>query len=267
MKTEYKKLAKEMSELIVGIDELSTNCVTLNPTQCAFGEDAKSKKIHIKANIGGPINIDQYAEANPKILFLLKESYISADLFDKGDRGGHNQSEEYRDTPYPTGNTTWDRMVEAVAGIVSPDENLSNEQMKSIFNKHACVINVNHFPGVAIGGTDSNNTIGEWSKINYDFICRQISIYKPDVIIGGHTLNSIFENEGLKFHPNMIKVDFNILGYNFRKEDNGIVDSCDYYYYFNKDVVMINAYHPSSRTAFVKDTINTYFEAKKIKLL
>ncbi len=262
MKTEHEKLLREMSKLLVGVDELNHNCVTLDPMQCAFGEAAKSKKIQIRANIGGAIDIDQYRIANPKILFLLKESYISADEFYDGDCGGHNQSDEYKDTPYPTGVTTWDRMIQVVAGIVSPNENLSSEQMKSIFNKHTCVINVNHFPGVSIGGADSNNAIGEWAKINYDLICRQISVYKPDVIIGGNTLNSIFKNEKLEFRPDKITVDYNILGYYFRKEDNGIVDGCDYYYYFNNDVIMINANHPSSRTSFVEDVLNTYFKAK-----
>lgn len=76
------------------------------------------------------------------------------------------------------------------------DKNNASEKEEAVMNKvmnHICILEVNHFPGLAFSGSDSeDNTIGKWADINAELLKLLISFYSPKIIIGGNTIGHFF---------------------------------------------------------------------------
>ena len=244
---------------------------TINPFNC---EESATNTIKIEANEAGPINPKKYKNAALKILYLLKEPYISIDSYKSGDRGGHNQSEERDIDPISDGNRTYRRVIDSAAMIGSlynilPEySSLSEKEKIELFRTSVCVLNVNNFP--CIGTKSDDRLIKKWARLNERPIIEQIRKNSPDIIVGGHTLGYFFEEETYQIPKNMRdwilekqpanrnmyygdngKAMLSLLGYHiplicqmqslinaYGTQDN------DFYCYFNKDVIFINANHP-----------------------
>lgn len=64
-------------------------------------------------------------------------------------------------------------------------EDLNSED---VVMKHICILEVNHFPGLALANKDSDDSkINEWAGINYELIEKLIFFYNPNIVIGGWT--------------------------------------------------------------------------------
>ncbi len=213
---------------------------TIDPHMESDGAD----DVIIKANCFGPIDPKEYLNVNPRILFLLKEPYITEDSFKKGDRGGHDQAKERNENPLgDSGDQTYKRIISAAYAIVKR-ESFKNEHLKegseafNIFRKHVCIINVNNIPRV--GGSSKNGLLKKWATINKEFIQKQIELYKPDVIIGGHTLQH--------FRPSQITnisigQSFEIFSYHVTLEKKD--ERWWLYSDKEKNVLFIDAYYPT----------------------
>lgn len=61
--------------------------------------------------------------------------------------------------------------------------------------KHLCILEVNHFPGLAFASTDSDDgIIKNWAYLNDNLIEKLINFYAPVVVIGGYTLEYFFSS-------------------------------------------------------------------------
>lgn len=51
--------------------------------------------------------------------------------------------------------------------------------------KHLCILEINHFPGIAIKNTESDDSlIPQWADINTNLLKALIDFYAPNIIIG-----------------------------------------------------------------------------------
>lgn len=260
----------------------------------------------IFANSFGPFYPSEYFKReNFRIVWLLKESYIMKDSWVKGDRGKHNQAKEYIDyfEAYGEfGNTTYDNILKLSRTILTTldviDENASHKEVLY----HICILEVNHFPGLAFNGTDSNDKlIGEWAALNTVLIKLLIKFYAPSVLIGGMTLGHFFP-DGYRYDsdnkpendyghdsdnkPKKIKNNHNFrhimsgikqgiemlesLGLTCLKGDENIKNTGNYIFKTKENIFLIDAYHPCraynySTTQIKKDAdiINQWLNTKK----
>lgn len=253
---------------------------TINPYDCGKSD---VHTIKIFPNSYGPIDSNSYNRSACKILFLLKESYISVDNFlTKEDRGGHDQSKERYDDPRCDNNRTYINIINCSSEILSimgclsiPYSEMKNEQKDDCFRNNVCILNVNKYPGI---GTSSNdNLIAKWASINTETIKEEIKEFSPRIIIGCGTLNHFFSGENFKIqkicewyeknspdcgelHTLYNNKLLSLLGYDIPlvNPSNGEFNLCnssanDYYTYFSKDIIIINASHPTSRQEWQKN--------------
>lgn len=149
----------------------------------------------IFANSFGPWRAKEYFELdgspqNPRIIWLLKEPYITKSEFKKGDRGGHNQVLdffEWESLETPT-HINIVKITKVFLERIAGKELSYKEAMSNI-----CLLELNYFPGLAFKKTDSNNKlIEDWAKINQKVLHSLIKFYSPNIIIGSQEImNSI----------------------------------------------------------------------------
>lgn len=179
---------------------------TINPylfpekvrTNIQSGEEYLYEKIF--ANSFGPFNPEEYFKIDRKfrIVWLLKEPYILPGSWYNGDRGGHDQAQGYykegwdviRQSPDNGGNPTIANLLryskKLLEGLIeglkekflSIDENVA---MKEVMN-HICILEVNHFPGLAFNGTNSEKNLNNWGSYNKELLKVLINFYKPNII-------------------------------------------------------------------------------------
>jgi hypothetical protein len=235
----------------------------------------------IFANSFGPFYPSEYfKKENFRIVWLLKESYIMKDSWVKGDRGKHNQAKEYTVYFEENGyfdNDTHDNILKLSRTILTTLEVIDKEASDKEVLNHICILEVNHFPGLAFQSPNSNDyLIGEWAELNTDLIKTLVAFCKPNIIIGGHTLGHFFpvgyryeENHYIEHISDEIKKSINN-GMNFEVLGFRLVDSNwnkdmtpNFLFKTKEDCFMIDANHPSRKINYLEK--NAKIDAEIIK--
>ncbi len=184
-------------------DEIVINGKVLKK-QTKIGE----KYITIYCNEGGYFG---KPTTRPKILCVLKESYILRESFDNGDRGGHQKNEEMSD------DDLWEeRVYRNLCKIVywinccfssielNPKVKWTDQcwaEACSSFKKYFGVISINPFPGLVLN-SGKNNTITNPKELKNWMSCHEvrnrfsnyIEILKPDIIYSGGVDLSLYSS-------------------------------------------------------------------------
>lgn len=248
--------------------------VTIDPDSPSvkfhLGEnDRVEDYVKIYAYSFGPFNPEIYfKEDTLRIVWLLKEPYMGLGDLDKyasGEcryLGGHDQAAEYvhyysQYANLGRGNETIPRVVEYTKRLLISLGELTEECCTQDVMNHICILEANHFPGLAFNGTKSkDNLIAKWVKINANIISELINFYDPHIIIGCQSFLGAFtpcpemlnwfsdsnnnENSkyviGDKIYPNEIGRKKIIKTWGW-KNKHSMVKSEDGRYW-------INAYHP-----------------------
>jgi hypothetical protein len=210
----------------------------------------KSNEKNVFPIVDGIINVENYLHAKYKILWILKESN---DLDANGEGGGWSLTEAVNelnnwDEQPNTGRITFRRMIYSTYGLLNNfilwDDMPSVREDVNVFNsiKQIAYINVKKLPG---GTTASYSKIKKAYIENKDLLLRQISLYNPDIIIGGYTLQYFFDDL-----PIPIK----------NKKSDGKTA-----YYPTNDKLYIDAYHPAVPGSIIseKDYCNGIISAGK----
>lgn len=235
----------------------------------------------IFANSFGPFYPSEYfKKENFRIVWLLKESYIMKDSWVKGDRGKHNQAKEYTVYFEENGyfdNDTHDNILKLSRTILTTLEVIDKEASDKEVLNHICILEVNHFPGLAFQSPNSNDyLIGEWAELNTDLIKTLVAFCKPNIIIGGHTLGHFFpvgyryeENHYIEHISDETKKSINN-GMNFEVLGFRLVDSNwnkdmtpNFLFKTKEDCFMIDANHPSRKINYLEK--NAKIDAEIIK--
>lgn len=264
----------------------------------------------IFGNSFGPFNSEEYFLSETKVLWLLKESYIEKESWVKNDRGKHNQAKYYYKEDWETlcsddGNPTIANVVKLSSIILSyinkniipfnraveifndiKYENAKfdkwNNWMRGVMN-HICILEVNHFPGLAFASRDTNNgNIKEWFDKNTELIQQLIKYYSPSIVVVGGTplyeklydgtwevskliSNIMKKEEGPQYNP------LNRLGYVVDDKiiENGSTTyiSSDGYNHvlptINNGPIFVIAYHPGRDGNYTPDMAKK--DGKRIK--
>ncbi|MBD5263620.1 MAG: hypothetical protein HDS39_06050 [Bacteroides sp.] len=177
----------------VTIDPKS-DCVKFKLDQHDLVEDY----VKIYANSFGPFNPEKYFEKDTfRILWLLKEPYMQSgdvDKYKSGEYlylGGHNQAEENNEWKIMENNPTLGNLIHITQTILQ--EITGNKHSEQEAMNHICILEVNHFPGLAFNGTkSSDDNIVKWCQDNNQFINLLVSFYNPNLVIGPRNiLNSL----------------------------------------------------------------------------
>lgn len=110
------------------------------------------------------------------------------------------------------------------------ENNASEEEIAKVMNKvmkHICILEVNHFPGLAFKGTNSDDgKVKEWANFNVNIISELIKFYNPSIIIFGHTLEYYdnFENFKDEVFKRYFQNDLEIFG--DRIVECAYIDAC-----------------------------------------
>lgn len=173
-------------------------------------EDNEYSRIH--ANSFGPFNPDEYFKnGNFKILWVLKEPFVEYGEYEDlkcGRRkylGGNDQGKQYYDEGWSViklpakdgGNPTIANLIRISKMILKElgepfNGNDEDAIMKQVMG-HICILEVNHFPGLAFNSKISKNSlIGDWAEINNELIQELIAFYNPNVIIGAQSFMGYF---------------------------------------------------------------------------
>lgn len=205
--------------IILPIDsviECANRYATIDPGWCIFDVPPIKNHLYVKihANSFGPFNPDKYFNINRthRILWLLKEPYIKLQSWYDGDRGCHNQAGEYRQWEAIKEENyslialiEYSRKLLEQLGIVYTGKNEAEIMEK--YMGHICIIEANHFPGLAFNKNESNDSlVKKWYKINQNLLKVLVDFYDPQILIGGGTFN------------NFIDEDFNIVANNIKNE-------------------------------------------------
>ena len=194
---------KDATLRIEDCDEIVINGKVLKK-QTKIGE----KYITIYCNEGGYFG---KPTTRPKILFVLKESYILCESFDNGDRGGHQKNEEMSD------DDLWEeRVYRNLCKIaywinccfssieLNPKVKWNDQcwaEACSSFKKYFGVISINPFPGLVLN-SEKNNTKTNPKELKNWMSCHEvrnrfsnyIEILKPDIIYSGGVDISLYSS-------------------------------------------------------------------------
>ena len=193
--------------------------------------------------IDGIIDVDEYLNTAPKILWILKEPHDEVeDGLPSG--GGWNFSNDFlaKDDYYKKLNrskATWNKIVYTSFGILDGFKKFSqmdkledNPSMYSVVKKIA-VINVKKLPGFT--ETPSFSIIKNSYDKHKEILHQQIELYNPDIIIGGSTLHLFFD---------YLKIS----------KDDLLHDEANYAIKNSK--LYITAYHPAQREISQEKYVN-----------
>lgn len=180
----------------------------------------------------GVVNNEEWKKAKPRILWLLKEAY--GDGWNK--KGEESYTEWIRDTlsksdlkHFPTL-----RIVALVSMMLQ-----QNDSYENIFKKERIEIansldkislrNINKSPA------KSNSSDGSWLKSFGDGknIYKEIKKDNPQIVIGGYTLWSFYENENSFLFPE--------LKFKINKPFKYT------WWFMHENILFIDAYHPNRR--------------------
>ena len=149
----------------------------------------------------GIVNVDEYLQTHPKILWILKEAHDSVDEDGAPFGGDWSLADEFLNKDdfvekRGKASATYDPIIYASYGILY-DKKLNeipkireNREIANVIKKIA-IINVSKLPGLT---SSKNDKIAEAYKNCKDILLEQIALFDPDVIIGGYTM-SLFEKD------------------------------------------------------------------------
>lgn len=225
-----------MKNKIIEIDELVKNLYPYD------------KEHDICPIYDGIINLEQYLKSKFKILWILKEPY---DFFDeKGNPcgGGWDLKASLNKlksiNEFINAKKTYIPIIQTSFGILN--DFIKCEDMLPITNtlvfdclKSISIINVKKLPGKK---TSNPSEISQAYKDNREILLRQFEVFRPDIIIGGNTLNYFLKDFGLNKNMRII-----------RKEGS-------FPYYLKDNKIFISANHPAARLSkkkYCNDIIET----------
>lgn len=147
----------------------------------------------IYANSVGPLKPNNYWKAFPKIGFMLYESYIKDDSWQKGDRGGCDKSMDFEtwEIIRDECNDTYINIVTITLALLEKEgiiyKGSESEVMNQVMN-HICIYETNYFPGIRGTNTNINlhNKKNGWATINRELNKVLIDFTQPTYIIGNH---------------------------------------------------------------------------------
>jgi hypothetical protein len=182
----------------------------------------------------GVVEIDLYLDSQPKILWILKEP---VDEIENGvpRGGGFSMTKDVLAEGKLNNRPPFAPMAYVTYSVFNNFKNYSeidyvteNSQVKEAI-KRIAYINISKMPALSTsGGTDFASIYRQ----NRHLLLKQINGMKPDVIIGGSTLNMFYSDLGLR------REEFTEAGHlTFCRKD---------------DRLYIDAYHPSRREYQVK---------------
>lgn len=160
------------------------------------GEEYLYEKIF--ANSFGPFNPEEYFKIDRKyrIAWVLREPYIKSGSWYNGDRGGHNQAAEYRNWEDAKSIPTYRNLIEITKVILENLDLYYKGEKDEIMNKvmsHICILEANHFPGLAFPSTDSDpRYLRYWLQINKSLYNNLLNFYLPGIIITSWDILSYF---------------------------------------------------------------------------
>ena len=202
----------------------------------------------VSADSYGPFVPERYFdEKTYRIIFLLKESYIGC----LSDGTGHDKADEYREMEWGDLERVYKNVARMAYSLVKNrdyvDSAENRDEALECMRNHVCIVNVNAFPAVA--STHSNDDlIYQWAKCNESIIREQITLYRPDIVVGGHTIGHFVDSDGFsdgtgyifgeRFHFMYPKGIKQVFGSNWGDKN---------YVYYNEHLLYVNAYHPSYR--------------------
>ena len=200
-----------------------------------------------KPNKDGVANIKGYLSSNPKIMWILKESY---DLFNSGNpQGGGGTFDNKMFEDY------WSQMWQCMAQINYAIHNNFNclkqidlktakEELKQI-----AYINVGKLPAFKTSSDSKlKKCYNDWKLI----LKEQIKLYKPDVIIFGKTFIHFKEDP---LFENVFKITEKPM---YTKNGQWFA-----YTYKTNNMILIDAYHPARKgKKYIINVIKAYQKAR-----
>lgn len=198
----------------------------------------------------GPFRPLAYFQSTYKVMFILKETYLGNVDEEIGFVEGHDKAKEYVNTDWSNQPRTYQNAAKICFSLIQnrPYDKSKDkyDDVLDCFWDNACVINVNKFPCIAADDTRSDDKlIFQWAQVNESLIKEEIDLYRPNIIIGGHTLghfvNCTIKGEGAIFddsvtflYPDDI---YEMFGENLGKNN---------YAYLGRERLYINSKHPSA---------------------
>lgn len=241
-KTSHQKLSEAYNDSVSALfDNLIFNSdVTINPEKIV-DEKYPNETIIIRGNSFGPFNPEEYFKSDIKILWLLKESYITKSSWIRGDRGGHNQAFENHlwDNIVNEDNKTLINLIHRTQTIINELNNNGTNISEQVLMSSICILEMNHFPGLAFNNSNSKkNYIEDWSESNLNLLKILIKFYEPSIVISGGVHDCYyypwfketfidanpFEKLGFTLNRDFIKDNTDCLIHNYIlpvEEDNG----------------------------------------------
>lgn len=225
-------------------------------------QEGISKEILSKTPIvDGIINVEKYAIAKTRILWVLKEPYSHKNDWNyqgylsirdiEAKKGTKNETLKYE---------IFRRILYISYGLINNKEyaNLPLAEEKEVYSigEEIAYINIKK-----TGGTDKSDDkeIQKSYELNEGLLLKQIEEYKPHILIFGNTLK-YFNTEKLKG-----------IGWDLSKKNKQILDKKTHnthFYPLSKKKLCINAYHPSywsvTRDVYCSEIINAGLQWREL---
>lgn len=200
-KTSHQKLSEAYNDSVSALfDNLIFNSdVTINPEKIV-DEKYPNETIIIRGNSFGPFNPEEYFKSDIKILWLLKESFITKASWLKGDRGGHNQAKDNRYWDKMEKNPTLENLIGLTKILLNNIIDKKYTEQDAMF--HINILEINHFPGLAFNESKSNNNVNNWGELNFALIQHLVDFYSPNIVIGCRDVLFPLVKSFSKAHPN-----------------------------------------------------------------
>lgn len=203
----------------------------------------------MKKIVDGIVNKERYAQAKPKIVWILKEGNVDPkDVNDERNICAEFDEDGHKENALAI--PTFRKMIYATYGIFNPTTEwkevpYANAEAYDVV-KDIAYININKYPA----GSQSNwNDIKQAYNENKEELIQQIASINPDIIIFGNTLQ-YFETEDLA------KIGWNIS--DDKKQYVGDTHNTAFYI-VSSSKLCIHAYHP----AYPKISDKIYWEEIK----
>lgn len=161
--------------------------VTIDPSRCKLTEsDCNNEPLY--ANSFGPFYPEDYFEKDFKVLWILKEPYITVDSWnsvENPDRGRHDKAAEYKDynvVKQEGKYNTYNTVVTTVKEIINRKFKIEIDEQEAM--RHLCIIELNHFSGLNFNSYESDDKLlKHWAIINHNLYSTLINFYNPNLIV------------------------------------------------------------------------------------